>query len=330
MSLRKVILATKPNGVPRADDFEVVQDTLPAFGPNMVRLKVLYLSLDPYMRGKISGRHLTAPIHPGDDMDGEAVAQVVESLSPQFQPGDLVIGMLGWREEAVITSDQIRKIDGQGLSPSLALGVLGMPGLTAYAGVLRLAELRPDMTAVVSSAAGPVGSTVAQLALTRGCRVVGIAGSDDKCAWLRDEAKLDDTINYKREDLRAGLDRTCPDGIDYYFDNVGGDTLQAVMERLALNAQVVLCGLMSQYNDGGMPPGPNPAFIIKSRATVRGLVVYDHQDYAQQAAAEIASLIKTEGFAVKEDITDGIANAPAAFVRLMTGKTFGKTLVKIG
>lgn len=329
MSLRKVILVTKPDGVPQVSDFSLAADTLAPLQEGMVHVEVLFLSLDPYMRGKISGRHLTAPIHPGDDMDGEVVARVTQSKDPGFAPGDIVIGMLGWREEAVVAAASLQKVETYGLSPSLALGVLGMPGLTAYAGALRLAELRRSMTAVVSSAAGPVGSSVAQLARMKGCRVVGIAGTDEKCDWLKEQAKLDETINYKTEDLRAGLERTCPDGIDYYFDNVGGDTLQAVMERLAVGAQVVLCGLMSQYNDGGMPPGPNPAFIIKARATVRGLVVYDHQAYAKKAAAEIASLISDNHFAVKEDVAEGIENASAAFVRLMSGETFGKTLVKL-
>ncbi|MEO0412819.1 MAG: NADP-dependent oxidoreductase [Pseudomonadota bacterium] len=329
MSLRKVILASKPEGVPQIDHFSLVPDTLPELHGDMVHVEVLFLSLDPYMRGKISGRHMTAPIHPGDDMDGECVARVLESQHTDFAPGDVVIGMLGWREEAVVLGASLKKIETHNLSPSFALGVLGMPGLTAYAGALRLADLRRGMTAVVSSAAGPVGSSVAQLARMKGCRVVGIAGTDGKCAWLKDAAQLDHTINYKTEDLRDGLDRTCPDGIDYYFDNVGGDMLQAVMERLALGAQVVLCGLMSQYNDAGTPPGPNPAFIIKSRATVRGLVVYDHQEFAQEAAAEIASLIAADRFAVKEDVTTGLDKAPEAFVRLMSGETFGKTLVKI-
>lgn len=330
MALTKVILKSKPDGIPQTSHFELVPDVLAPLAAGQVHVKCLYLSLDPYMRGKISGRHLTAPIYPGDMMDGEGVAEVLESKDPGFVAGDLVRGFVGWRQEAVMEASGLTKCDTHDLSPSLALGVLGMPGLTAYAGAMRLADLRRGMTAVVSSAAGPVGYTVAQLARMKGCRVIGIAGSQQKQDWLMQDAKLSDTINYKTEDLRDGLDRTCPDGVDYYFDNVGGDMLQAVMERLAINAQVVLCGLMSQYNTGDMPPGPNPAFIIKSRATVRGLVVYDHQDFAQEAAAEIASLIMAGRFAVKEDITQGLENAPAAFVRLMSGETFGKTLVKIG
>jgi hypothetical protein len=329
MALTKVILKSKPEGVPGVENFDVVADSLAPLEAGKVHVKVLYLSLDPYMRGKISGRHLTAPIHPGDVMDGEVVGQVVASKAPEFKKGDHVKGFAGWRQEAVMDASALSKCDVHNLSPSYALGVLGMPGLTAYAGALRLADLRRGMTAVVSSAAGPVGYTVAQLARMKGCRVIGIAGSPEKQEWLINEAKLDDTINYKAEDLREGLDRTCPNGIDYYFDNVGGDMLQAAMERLALNAQVVLCGLMSQYNTGEMPPGPNPAYIIKSRATVRGLVVYDHQAFAQEAAAEVASLIVAGRFAVKEDITQGLENAPAAFVRLMSGQTFGKTLVKV-
>ncbi|MEM9879155.1 MAG: NADP-dependent oxidoreductase [Pseudomonadota bacterium] len=328
MALTKVILKSKPEGVPEDTDFALADDTLAPLEDGMVHVKTQYLSLDPYMRGQISGRHISGPIHVGEMMQGEAVGAVVESKDSRFKPGDSVAGFIGWRQEAVLPGDSLRVVDTHGLSPSLQLGVLGMPGLTAYAGARRLADLCEGMTALVSSAAGPVGYTVAQLARMQGCRVVGIAGSEVKLDWLKTEAKVDETINYKTEDLRAGIARTCPNGVDYYFDNVGGDMLQAAMEHLAVGAQVVLCGLMSQYNSDGMPPGPNPAFIIKARATVRGLVVYDHQDAAAEAAQTIAGLIKSGDFAVKEDITDGIENAAHAFVRLMRGETFGKTLVR--
>ena len=222
-----------------------------------------------------------------------------------------------------------RRID-PGMGPlSTFLGILGMPGLTAYAGLLRLGQPEPGDTVLVSAASGAVGSLVGQIAKIKGCRVVGIAGAPEKCAWVSDVAGFDDVVSYKTGDLREGLDRSCPDGIDVYFDNVGGDTLQAVMERLALGARVVLCGLMAQYNSNEMPPGPNPAFIIKARATVRGMVVYDHEDLRAEMVDSVSGWLREGKIKYLEDRSEGLESAPAAFSRLMQGLNVGKAIVVV-
>lgn len=328
-SNRRVILKKQSEGVPTEDDFELVEVPTAAPESGEIACETLYLSLDPYLRGKISGRHLSGAILPGDLMAGEAISRVTESRAEDFAPGDLVAAHSGWQTHPVIAAGDARKVDPSIDPPSLHLGSLGMPGLTAYAGLLRLGEPKPGDVVVVSAASGAVGSMVGQIAKIKGCRVVGVAGSPEKCAWVTDTAGMDACINYKQEDLREGLKKHCPDGIDLYFDNVGGDMLQAVMEQLALGARVVLCGLMAQYNTTGMPPGPNPAFIIKARATVRGMVVYDHEDAREDFVHDAGGWIRDGQIHVLEDVTDGIENAGAAFARLMRGENRGKTIVRM-
>lgn len=325
-----IVLRQRSVGVPKADDFELRSGATPVPGPGQMACETLFLSLDPYLRGKISGRHLSGAILPGDMMAGEAVSRVVTSNAPDFAPGDMVAAFSGWQTRPVIDASAARRI-GSAVKPvSTALGVMGMPGLTAYAGLLRLGQPAAGDRVLVSAAAGPVGSTVGQIARIKGAQAVGIAGTDQKCAWLREQAGFVDCINYKKEDLREGIKRTCPDGVNVYFDNVGGDVLQAAMENLALGARVVLCGLMAQYNSDGMPPGPNPAFIIKARATVRGLVVYDHEDLRPEFEKTVGGWIAAGDLRFNEDIADGIAAAPEAFCALMRGENFGKALVRLG
>ena len=325
---RQILLKRQCEGVPSADDFELTEVPVGEAGDGQLACETVYLSLDPYLRGRISGRHLSGAILPGELMGGEAISRVVTSNADGFEPGDLIAAHSGWQTHPVIDADAARRIDPTVEPSSLCLGILGMPGLTAYAGLLRLGEPKEGDVVVVSAASGAVGSMVAQIAKIKGCTVVGVAGSPEKCAWVTDVAGMDHCINYKTEDLREGLDRCCPDGIDVYFDNVGGDMLQAVMERLALGARVVLCGLMSQYNTTEMPPGPNPAFIIKARATVRGMVVYDHEDLREQFVADAADWLKRGRIRFLEDVTDGIENAPEAFSRLMRGENRGKAIVR--
>ncbi len=204
-----------------------------------------------------------------------------------------------------------------------------MPGLTAYAGLLRLGEPRDGDILLVSAASGAVGSMVGQIGMLRGCRAIGIAGAPGKCAWVKDTAGFADCVTYKTGNLREQLDAACPDGIDIYFDNVGGDTLQAAMERLRLGARVVLCGLMAQYNTNDMPPGPNPAWIIKARATVRGMVVYDHEDLRDAFVRDVSEWLREGRIHYLEDRTEGLENAPAAFSRLMRGDNVGKAIVVV-
>ena len=325
----QILLKRQCEGLPSPDDFEVHHEPNGEAGDGELLCRSEFLSLDPYLRGKISGRHLSGAILPGQLMAGEAVSRVVQSNDSRFAVGDLVAAHSGWQTDPVIAAADARKLNGAVEPASLFLGILGMPGLTAYAGLLRLGEPKAGDVVVVSAASGAVGSMVAQIALIKGCTVVGIAGSDEKCAWATDVAGMQHCINYKTEDLREALKRDCPNGVDVYFDNVGGDMLQAVMEQLALGARVVLCGLMSQYNTTEMPPGPNPAFIIKARATVRGMVVYDHEDLRDQFVSDAAGWLKEGRIRFLEDVTEGIENAPLAFSRLMQGKNHGKAIVRI-
>lgn len=299
----------------------------PAEGEALCRIR--YLSLDPYMRGQISGRHISGVVNPGDLLMGETIGEVIESKNPDLAVGEMISFRGGWQEYAVTDGSEIQRVDPRIDPSSLALGILGMPGLTAYAGLLHLGEPKKGDTLVVSASSGPVGSMVGQLGRIKGCRVIGIAGSEEKCRWCVEEAGFEACINYKTENLTEALDRHCPDGIDIYFDNVGGDILEAVVWRLALGARVILCGLMAQYNTSEMPSGPNPGAFIRARATVRGLVVYDHQDKKPAMVEDVLSWLQAGDIKYQEDVTEGIENAPRAFARLMSGQNFGKTIVKV-
>lgn len=324
-----VVLTRRSEGAPVVDDFRTESTQTPAAGDGQLLVRVLFLSLDPYLRGKISGRHMSGAIHPGEVMAGESVGEVAASNHPEFTVGDIVRAETGWRTHAVVNGDQAAKVTLPRAQISLALGALGMPGLTAYAGVTRLAQVKAGDTFVVSAASGPVGSMAGQIARMRGARTVAIAGSDQKCAWCLEAAKFDAAINYKTEAIRDGLSRTCPDGVDVYYDNIGGDMLTAAVERLAIGGRVVLCGLAAQYNSETVLLGPPPGLIIKARATIRGLVVYDHEDLRPEMERVCGAWAASGDVAVNEDITEGLANAPAAFARLTRGENFGKTLVKV-
>lgn len=325
----RILLRRQSDGIPQADDFEVTSADLEPAGEGQLLCETIYLSLDPYLRGKISGRHMSGSVSPGELMAGEAISRVVESKHEDYSAGDIVAAHSGWQSNPVIDGAAARRIDPRVGPLSTFLGILGMPGLTAYAGLLRLGEPKAGDTVLVSAASGAVGSLVGQIAKINGCRVVGIAGAPEKCLWVTDVAGFDDVVSYKTGELRDGLDRSCPDGIDIYFDNVGGDTLQAAMERLALGARVILCGLMAQYNSNEMPPGPNPAFIIKARATVRGMVVYDHEDLRAEMVDQVSRWLRDGKIKYLEDRTEGLENAPEAFSRLMQGKNVGKAIVVV-
>lgn len=321
-----VTLKRRPEGNPVAEDFELRQADVLSEG---VLCRARYISLDPYIRGRLSGRHLSGPIAPGEALNSEMLFEVLEP-SNGFGEGDLVRGFGPWQHVVRLPAPGLQRISEKIAPPSLALGVLGMPGLTAFAGVRRLLKPKNEEVLLVSAAAGPVGATVAQLARLAGARSIGIAGSEEKCGWLRQSAGLDAVINYRREDLREALDRECPNGLNMYFDNVGGDVLQAAMERLAIGARVALCGLMAQYNSDAPPPGPNPGLIIKARASVHGLVVYDHEDLRSDMETQVSQAIADGDFSYKEDVSEGLESAPEGFCRLMRGENFGKALVNVG
>ena len=325
-SNQRVVVARLPAGRPVPADFALQ----PAAQPEGegVLCDVLFISLDPYLRGRLSGRHISGPIAVGEVMSSELVLRVAEDCGG-CRVGDRVRAFGPWQRRVRLPAAALTPVPQNVAPASLALGVLGMPGLTAYAGVTRLLQPQAGQTALVSAAAGPVGATVGQLCKAAGARVVGIAGGGEKCAWLLNQAGFDVAIDRHRQPLREALDAACPDGIDLYFDNVGGDMLQAALERLALGARVALCGLMDQYNQEMPPPGPNPALIIRARAMVQGLVVYDHEDLRGQMEADLSVRLQAGELAFKEDVAEGLGEAGAAFCRLMAGKTFGKALVKV-
>ena len=325
----QILLKRQSEGVPVAADFEAKTSPMPAPAEGELLCETVYLSLDPYLRGKISGRHLSGAILPGDLMAGEAISRVVKSEHADFAPGDLIMAHTGWQSYSTPSATEVRRVDPSLAPLSTFLGVLGMPGLTAYAGLLRLGEPVEGDTVLVSAASGAVGSMVGQIAMQKGCRAIGIAGAAEKCAWVKDTAGFDDCVSYKTGDLREQLDASSPDGFDLYFDNVGGDTLQAAMERLRLGARVILCGLMAQYNTTEMPPGPNPAWIIKARATVRGMVVYDHEDLRETFVEEVSGWLREGKIQYLEDRTSGLENAAEAFSKLMRGDNVGKAIVVV-
>jgi len=268
-------------------------------------------------------------LQPGDVMVGETVAQVVKSRHAQFAAGDYIAVRNGWQQYGLSNGEGVRKIDPQWAPVSTALGVLGMPGLTGYAGTVYLAQPLPGQTFVVSAATGPVGSTAGQVARHMGARVVGIAGSDEKCAFAVSELGFDACINYKREDLSAALKEHCPRGIDAYFDNVGGDTLEAVIGRLALGARIVLCGMIGAYSMDQLPAGPWLGPVVGARATIKGLVVYDHMARLPEMTRVIGGWLQQGSFRYREDIGEGLSAAPEAFCKLMRGENFGKALVRV-
>ena len=301
---------------------------MPAVGQFLSR--TLWLSLDPYYRNVMKNSPIYADrLAPGDLMVGETVAQIVESKHPDYQAGEFVAVRNGWQQYGLSSGQGVRKLDPAAAPVSTALGVLGMPGLTGYAGTVYLGEPRPGETYVVSACTGPVGSTAGQVAAHMGARVVGIAGSDTKCEFAVKELGFAACVNYREGDLAAKLKVACPRGIDVYFDNVGGSTLEAVLRNLALGARVVLCGMIEAYSLDKPPPGPPLGPVVGARATVKGLVVYDHVQRMPDLQRIVGGWIRDRSFHYAEDVAEGLAAAPAAFCALMQGKNFGKALVKV-
>ena len=330
MQNHRILLARVPQGLPVPGDFsrDTVDAPSPALGQFLSR--TLWLSLDPYLRNAMQGHApYGAPLKPGDPMHGECVGQVVESRHAQFAPGELVVVKNGWQEFGLSDGTGVRKIDPAIAPPSTALGVLGMPGLTGYAGLVYLGEPKPGQTVVVSAATGPVGSTVGQLARLMGARAVGIAGSAEKCRYAVDELGFEACVDHKGEDFRAQLKRACPDGIDVYFDNVAGDVLEAVIGNLALRARIVLCGMIGANSMDRPPAGPWLGPVVGARATIKGLVVNDHFHRMAEMQKVVGRWIREGRFRYREDVAVGLDQAPEAFCRLMRGENFGKALVQV-
>ena len=334
---RRVLLKSRPVGEPKPTDFEIAEAPMPKPGDGELLVRTIWLSLDPYMRGRMNDvKSYSAPVELGGVMTAGTVGEVVESRHPGFQRGDFVLSYGGWQTHHVARAGgQPGPFGPLKLDPALApistaLGVLGMPGMTAYVGLLDIGQPKPGETVVVSAAAGAVGSVVGQLAKLKGCRAVGIAGSPDKCDYVVKELGFDACVSHRSPDLFAALKDVCPKGIDVYFDNVGGDVLKAVLRLVNPFARIPLCGLISQYNAVEPPPGPNMAPVLVNRVTIRGFIVSDHADRLPAFLADCGRWVREGRLKYREDIVEGLDNAPRAFIGLLQGKNLGKLLVKVG
>jgi NADPH-dependent curcumin reductase CurA len=327
--MRQILLRRRPVGLPVADDFEIVDVPAPPVAEGDVLRRTIYLSLDPYMRGRMSDEaSYAASVAIGQPMVGHTVSQVLESRNPAFAAGDFVTGYDGWREAAVSKGQDLRKLD-PSLPISTAIGVLGMPGLTAYVGLLDIGQPRAGETVVVSAASGAVGSIVGQIARIKGCRAVGVAGSAEKCAFVVDELGFDGCVNYKSATFPADLAAACPRGIDVYFENVGGTVFAAVLKLINQNARIPLCGLSADYTATEPRPAPNLRPLLVKRALIKGFIVSDHANRAADFQREAADWVKAGQIKYKEDIVDGLENTPTAFLKLFDGSNFGKLLVRV-
>jgi hypothetical protein len=333
---RQLLVKSWPQGLPRPENFELAEAPIPTPGDAEILIRNKYLSIDPYYRHALGPRFLGTPFrHPGDVMMAVTLGEVIESRDPAIPAGRHVTTLLGdMRDYAVIPGRAARLLSpdhfGPGALPlSTALGVAGIPGLTAYAGIIAHARARPGETFTVSSASGCVGATAGQLARLMGLRAVGIAGAPEKCAWVTEAAHFDACVSYKSPDFAAALAAACPRKIDINFEHVGGAVLATILPLMAYGGRLVMSGLIDQYNSDIAPPGPNWGVIIAQALTVSGLRVFDFFHLMPEYERLMTTQILNHGFAYKEDITQGLENAPAALARVLTGANFGKTLIKL-
>ena len=328
---REVRLAMRPVGFPRDSDFELAEVTVPDAGAGEVLVRNLWMSVDPYMRGRMNDvKSYTPPFALGEAMQGGAIGRVEASNNPQFKVGDHVQHGLGWREYFVSDGRGLGVIDTTIATPEAYLSVLGGTGFTAYVGLLDFGEPKSGETVFVSAAAGAVGSIVGQIARIKGCRAVGSAGSDEKVSLLTNELGFDAAFNYKTSDLEEALGKTCPDGIDVYFENVGGDHLQAALNHMNSFGRISACGMISQYNNSEPMPGPNNlSTIVRQRLTIRGFILSDHAVRRPAFIADMSQWLREGKVKSEETVVQGIENAAGAFMGLLRGENTGKMLVKL-
>jgi NADPH-dependent curcumin reductase CurA len=327
---REIRLKSRPSGLPEAANFELATVELADPGPGEVLVRNNWMSVDPYMRGRMYDRpSYVPPFQLGEALQGGAIGTVAASNNPKFTPGDLVESMLGWREAFVNSGAALTKLPQAGVPPQAYLGVLGMPGMTAYSSFHRIGDPKAGDIVFVSGAAGAVGATVCQIAKIRGCTVVASAGSDRKLEWLK-SIGVDATVNYKKGDLLENLRAAAPKGIDIYFDNVGGDHLEAALEVARPFARFIECGMISIYNDTTPQPGPrNMAYIVGKRIKMQGFIVSDFLDMREQFFTDMTQWVKSGAVRSEETVENGIDNAPKAFLNLFAGANTGKMLVKL-
>jgi NADPH-dependent curcumin reductase CurA len=330
---REIRLASRPHGEPTDENFDIAEVALPEPAPGEVLVRNSYLSVDPYMRGRMRDvKSYVPPFQVGEPLEGGAVGQVVASNGGRFEEGTWIQHMKGWREHSLVgESDLAFPIDPAVAPIGTALGVLGMPGLTAYAGVTEIAPIAAGETVYVSAAAGAVGSVAGQIARLRGCRVVGSAGSAEKVVWLTEELGFDAAFDYHDGDLPTLLREHCPKGIDVYFDNVGGDHLSAALGRMRVHGRIALCGAVAEYNEETPQPGPaNFVQVVPRRLSLRGFIVLDHGHLMKEFLSEVGAWVASGELRYRETVVDGLEKMPGAFNGLLAGDNIGKMLVKVG
>jgi NADPH-dependent curcumin reductase CurA len=332
---RRIVLASRPQGEPVAGNFRLEEQPVPAPGENEVLLETLFLSLDPYIRGCMNdGKSYITPIAIDGVIEGGTVSRVLESRHAGLVPGDIVLGYTGWQTHAVVAGAELRKVDTGPAPISTALGVLGMPGMTAYTGLLNIGQPKAGETLVVAAATGPVGSLVGQIGLLKGCRVIGIAGGPEKTRYLTEELGFDVGLDHRDPAMPAKLAVACPKGIDIYFENVGGHVWEAVFPLLNDFARVPVCGLIAHYNDTGTMPGPDRLqatmrAVLTKRLTLRGFIVTDFAAQEADFEREVGAWLRAGRIKYKEDVVIGLEQAPAAFIGLLKGRNFGKLVVQV-
>ncbi|MBS4083419.1 MAG: NADP-dependent oxidoreductase [Rhizobiales bacterium] len=332
---RRIVLASRPEGEPKPEHFRLETAAIPEPKDGEVLLRNLWMSLDPYMRGRMSAaKSYAKPVEIGQPMVAGTVSEVVKSKRPDYAPGDIVLSYTGWMDYAVSNGSDLRKLDPKQAPVQTALGVLGMPGMTAYLGMKNIGMPKEGETVVVAAASGPVGSFVGQYAKIKGCRAVGVAGGADKCRYVVEELGFDACVDHRDPDLPQKLAAACPKGIDVYFENVGGKVFDAVFPLLNQFGRMPVCGIVSHYNDTVLPPGPDRTGmllggILRRSLTLRGFIVWDFAAQAPDFYREAGQWVREGRIKYREDVVNGLENAPEAFMGLLKGKNFGKLLVKI-
>jgi NADPH-dependent curcumin reductase CurA len=326
----QVLLVSRPTGWVEESNFKIVETPTAKPGPNELLVKNHWLSLDPYMRGRMSdAKSYAQPVQIGQVMVGGTVGEVVESNNPKFKPGDFVVGSLGWQTHAVTNGDGLMKVDPKLIPLSAYLGVAGMPGATAWVGLFEHCHPRAGETVVVSAASGAVGSVVGQLAKLAGCRAVGIAGGKTKCDYTVKELGFDACVDYKTGDLNESLKSAVPEGIDCYFENVGGEVMEAVFRRLNPYSRIALCGLISEYNLAEPHGMKMTRALLVNRVKLQGFIVSDRQDLFIKAVTQLAKWVAQGKIKYHETVAEGLTNAPKAFIGMLKGANLGKQLVKL-
>ena len=332
---RRIVLASRPEGQPKPENFRLETTPAPEPGEGEVLLRTRFLSLDPYMRGRMSAaKSYAKPVEIGDTMEGGTVSEVVSSRNERFRAGDLVLSHAGWQDYAVSDGRGLRRLDPNDAPVQTALGILGMPGMTAYVGLENIGQPKAGETLAVAAATGPVGATVGQIAKLKGCRTVGIAGGAEKCRLLTEEFGFDVAVDHRAPDLAERLKEACPDGIDVYFENVGGAVWSAVFPLLNTFARVPVCGRIAHYNDTELPPGPDRTpqlmgAVLTKRLRIQGFIVWDFAGQQKDFLRDVGGWVRDGRVRYREDVVDGLDKAPDAFMGLLKGRNLGKLLVKV-